>query len=166
MGITSENTQQQMLKCSNSDERFADAAAREAVKSPAQFRHGCVAVVSGKIMARGYNNYQTYSKDGLIGTSCSCHAEINVLRKCLRRNILGKINLYIVRISNTTNDFVSSAPCCQCIKVMKKFNIKTITYSEDNNQLVKTNLNNYNKVHISSGTRAIIENRVSLFNKS
>ena len=166
MGITSENTHNQMLTCSNSDERFADAAAREAVKSPAQFRHGCVAVVSGKIMARGYNNYQTYSRDGLIGASCSCHAEINVLRKCLRRNILGKINLYIVRISNTTNDMVNSAPCCQCVKVMRRFNIKTITYSEDDNKLVKTNLKNYKKLHVSSGTRAIIENRVSVFNKS
>ena len=166
MGITSESRHNKMLTCSNSDERFADAAAREAVKSPAQFRHGCVAVVSGKIMARGYNNYQTYSKDGLIGSACSCHAEINVLRKCLRRNILGKINLYIVRISNTTNDMVNSAPCCQCVKVMRRFNIKTITYSEDDNKLVKTNLKNYKKVHVSSGTRAIIENRVSLFNKS
>jgi deoxycytidylate deaminase len=61
---------------------------------------------------------------------------------------------------------VNSAPCCQCVKVMRRFNIKTITYSEDNNQLVKTNLKNYNKVHISSGERAIIENRVTLFNKS
>lgn len=151
--------------CSNSDEKYANAAAREATKSPAQFRHGCVAVVSGKIMARGYNNYQTYSKDGLIDGSCSCHAEINVLRKCLRRNILGKINLYIVRISNSDDNLVNSAPCFRCFEIMKQFNIKSITYSEDNNQLVKTNLKDYKHFHISSGARAIMENRVKVLKK-
>lgn len=155
-----------MLKCSHTDERFADIAVREARKSPVQFRHGCVAVISGKIMARGYNNYQTYSRDGLIGTSCSCHAEINVLKKLLRRNICGKVNLYIVRLSNTTNDMVSSAPCFNCVQVMKQFNIKTITYSENNNILVKTNLKDYTKIHVSSGSRAIMENRVKIFGSS
>lgn len=151
------------MYCSNSDERFADIALREARKSPVQFRHGCVAVISGKIVARGYNNYQTYSKDGLIGTSCSCHAEISVLRKCLRRNITGKMNLYIVRLSNSNDDMLSSSPCKECFTKMANFNIKSIIYSENNNILVKKNMRDFKPHHQTSGKRAILENRVQQF---
>ena len=49
-----------------------------------------IAVASGKIVARGCNHYRTYSKDGMIGQSWSCHAEIDVLRKCLKQNITKK----------------------------------------------------------------------------
>uniref|UniRef100_A0A6C0LTP9 CMP/dCMP-type deaminase domain-containing protein n=1 Tax=viral metagenome TaxID=1070528 RepID=A0A6C0LTP9_9ZZZZ len=146
--------------CSNSDQRFANMALREARKSHVQFKHGCVAVIGGKVVARGCNNYQTYSKDGLIGTSCSCHAEINVLRKCLRRNITGKMNLYIVRLSNTSDDMLSSSPCKECFVKMGNFNIKSIIYSESNNILVKTNMRDFVAYHETSGMRAIIENRV------
>uniref|UniRef100_A0A6C0EJN8 CMP/dCMP-type deaminase domain-containing protein n=1 Tax=viral metagenome TaxID=1070528 RepID=A0A6C0EJN8_9ZZZZ len=149
--------------CSNSDERFADIALREARKSPVQFRHGCVAVIGGKIVERGYNNYQTYSKDGLIGTSCSCHAEISVLRKCLRRNITGKMNLYIVRLSNSNDDMLSSSPCKECYNIMGNFNIRNIIYSENNNILIKTKYNDFKPYHQTSGKRAIIENRVQQF---
>ena len=149
--------------CSNSDERFADIALREARKSPVQFRHGCVAVVGGKIIERGYNNYQTYSKDGLIGKSCSCHAEINVLRKCLRRNITGKMNLYIVRLSNTSDDMLSSSPCKECYETMRQFNIRYIIYSDNSNILIKQKFNEFEPYHETSGKRAIIENRVKQF---
>ena len=71
-----------MSECySNSDARYISLAVQEATKSPISFQLGCIAVVSGKIVARGCNNYRTYSKDGMIGSSCSCHAEIDVLRK-------------------------------------------------------------------------------------
>lgn len=146
--------------CSNSDERFADIALREARKSPVQFRHGCVAVIGGKIIERGYNSYQTYSKDGLIGTSCSCHAEISVLRKCLRRNIKGKMNLYIVRLSNTSNDMLSSSPCKECYETMRQFNIRYIIYSDNSNILIKQKFNEFEPYHETSGKRAIIEKRV------
>ena len=154
------------MECSNADVRLANIALQEARKSPIYSRHGCLAVVSGKIMARGYNSYQTYSKDDLIRGSCSCHAEINVLRKCLKRNISGKINLYIVRVSNNNIDMVSSAPCLDCVNVMKSFNIKTIVYSENNNHLIKISFKDYKIKHITSGSRAILENRVELFKAS
>ena len=79
--------------CSNADERYINFAIEEAYKSNVGFRHGCVAVASGKIIARGYNSDRTISRDGLIGKMCSCHAEIDVLRKCLKRKLPKKISL-------------------------------------------------------------------------
>ena len=67
---------------SNTDYRYMSLAMEEAKKSQISYQVGCIAVVSGKIVARGCNTYRTYSKDGMIGRACSCHAEINVLRKC------------------------------------------------------------------------------------
>ena len=73
--------------CSNSDIRYVELAATEAYKSTVNYRHGCIAVSSGKVIARGHNHDRTISRDGLISNNvCSCHAEIDVLRKCLRMN--------------------------------------------------------------------------------
>ena len=73
------------MEHSNSDSRYLSFACEEAEKSIATYRVGCVAVASGKIVARGCNNARTYSKDGIIGESLSCHAEIDVLRKIYKK---------------------------------------------------------------------------------
>ena len=90
--------------CSNADMRYMNFAIEEAKKSRVPYRHGCIAVSSGKIIARGYNHNRTISRDGLISNRvCSCHAEIDVLRKCLRLNKISKISLYIVRLGTNNN---------------------------------------------------------------
>ena len=84
-------------QCSSSDIRYVELAATEAYKSTVNYRHGCVAVSSGKVIAKGHNHDRTISRDGLISNNvCSCHAEIDVLRKCLRMNHTKKFH-YILR---------------------------------------------------------------------
>lgn len=148
-----------MVLYTNNDARFLSIAIEEAHKSILRAKLGCVAVVSGKVVARGYNNYQTYSKDGLIKRVCSCHAEIAVLRKCLRWNINGKINLYIMRVK-CDGEVACSAPCMQCTEVMRDFNIKNITYIAENGNTIKTKFKEYNTTYKSSGEIAILRNRV------
>lgn len=63
------------------DERYLALAAEVSKQSPVLMRHGAVAVVSGKVMAKGYNNYRTTSSDGFISNTCTCHAEVDVIRK-------------------------------------------------------------------------------------
>ena len=78
--ISSYNTNE--LQCSLQDERYANLALSEADKSTMKYhKHGCIAVVGGAIVARGYNTYRSHSNDGFLNGSCSCHAEIDVLRK-------------------------------------------------------------------------------------
>ena len=67
-------------------------------KSPVLMQHGCIAVVGGKIMATGFNNYRTTSNDGFIGNTCTCHAEVDTLRKLYRscsNNVYGKHGISI-----------------------------------------------------------------------
>ena len=76
---------------SNSDMRFINSAANEALKSPVLMRHGAVAVTNGKIMGRGHNHYRTTSKDKFISNTCTCHAEIASLRNMFHSaNTYGK----------------------------------------------------------------------------
>lgn len=64
-----------------SDANYLSYAAQEASKSKLLSQHGCVAVVNGRIMARGHNSLRTQSNDGFISNTCSCHAEMDTLRK-------------------------------------------------------------------------------------
>lgn len=148
------------MDTSISDHKFANVASQEAHKSTMSSHHGCVAVRGGKIIARGHNNYRTYSNDGMI-KGCSCHAEIDVLRKCMKLGILNKINLYIVRISSV-NTFSDSTPCTECYNTMKNmFNIKYIIYST-NKGIIKKNFKDFVAVHVTSGKKAIDGKRVKV----
>ena len=144
---------------SNTDARYMSLAIEEAMKSKISFQLGCIAVGSGKIVARGCNNYRTYSKDGMIGKSCSCHAEIDVLRKCLKKNITKKINIYIGRVSNT-GEMVCSSPCIDCFLKMKDFNIRSIIYVDHHGNMMKRNFDDFHTSHTTSGHRAIKAKRV------
>lgn len=150
------------MNYSNSDSRYMDAAILEAQKSELAYRLGCVAVASGKIVAKGYNNYRTYSKDGMIDGACSCHAEIDVLRKCLKQNITKKLSLYITRLSNN-NDLLCSAPCIDCFLKMRDFNIRSIAYVNHDGEITKKNFSDFQTFHRTSGYRAIKSKRVKCF---
>lgn len=56
----------------------------QAEKSPCVHKHGCVISGSGRIIGRGFNNYRTFSSDGMLENCCTCHAEIAAIRECLR----------------------------------------------------------------------------------
>ena len=144
------------LEITNSDSRYLNMAAEEAKKSDILYRHGCVAVSSGKVIARGHNKYRSYSKDGLIRENTTCHAEIDVLRKCIKKNIKNKLTMYVVRLSDSDN-FSNSVPCAQCAEIMKSFDVKNICYSCANGNIVKQQLKHFQSNFKTSG-QVIYEN--------
>jgi len=72
---------------SNNDLKYLCLASEQAEYSPMLMRHGAVAVVSGKVVGRGYNNYRTNSRDGFINNVCACHAEVDCLRSIFNNNL-------------------------------------------------------------------------------
>jgi deoxycytidylate deaminase len=70
-----------MSTITNRDYKFLEMAHEEAFKSPCYRRHGCVAVVQGRIVGKGYNHYRCSSRDGFVQNSCTCHAEMAALRQ-------------------------------------------------------------------------------------
>ena len=131
----------------------------EASKSNLLFRHGCIATYGGKIMCKGCNT-TTSSTDNFIKNSCTCHAEINVLRQMFQkyrrqykedkiRKIFRKTTLYISRLTNAGNS-QNSAPCIDCLAMIQKFEIKRIIFYNGNDfNCIRPN--DYKTDHYSHG---------------
>ena len=91
------------INCSFKDEKFANIALEEAKKSDVLSQHGCVAVLNGKIIARGHNSSRAYSGDGFLRNTCSCHAEVDVLRK-LYHQFKPTVNFYDGKSDSDSDD--------------------------------------------------------------
>ena len=147
---------------SNKDHRFASIALDEASKSTLLMQHGCIAVLNGKVVAKGCNNIRSHSKDGLLHfrKCCSAHAEISVLHKLcimeLSRKIVQKLVLYIVRRSRS-GEMAESAPCFHCTTRMKKLNIKAIVFSNSEGELEKRRINEYDTDKLTYGAKRVID---------
>jgi tRNA(Arg) A34 adenosine deaminase TadA len=175
---------------SNRDHRFMQMAIYEAIHSPILMRHGCIAVINGKIIARGFNTDRCHSRDGLLKHSWCCHAEIDVLRKLIRSlsethgtNLhhaqhltdLSKITLYIARApphltcetvmcNGDVIPFKSSAPCMQCISIIRELRIKHIAFVSSNNEFIKCRPRDYSISHVTKGHRIIMRRGIFDFN--
>ena len=51
---------------SNKCQNILQIAYDEALKSHCLHKHGCVACINGKIISRGYNNYNTWSSSNTV----------------------------------------------------------------------------------------------------
>jgi len=117
------------------NQRIFSLTLNEATKSELFYQHGCIATCGGKILARGCNtNRSRYNHMN----SCSYHAEITVLmkikyqlmKKCKQHKIhkiFKKITLYISRVKNDNQSY-NSAPCLDCLNMIKYYNIKRIIF--------------------------------------
>jgi len=112
--------------------------------------------------------------------SNTIHAEVNTITKYIDlyrrkgykdidiRRKLGKETLVVIRIAknienhienhidnHTENQLKNSAPCSECIKFLKKYNIQKIIYSVDDGSLLFSRVKDLDDTHISRGQRAI-----------
>ena len=140
---------------SNRDQRFIQIAATEATRSKCLMRHGCVAVMNGRIVGRGYNNYRCHSNDGFIKNTMTCHAEIAALRQVNKRGKKAKkITLYVVRL-DSNNTLKASAPCVDCMKRINIMGVKRVIHSTNCGKII---IQNPDKCvnHITTGRRILM----------
>lgn len=87
------------------------------------------------------------------GIEPGIHAEHDAIRKLvpLKRNKrLININILVIRLSGK-NKLQSSKPCINCINLMRTlpeklgYKIQTVYYSDQNGEIIKTNLTNLEK---------------------
>jgi tRNA(Arg) A34 adenosine deaminase TadA len=69
------------MMLSKKDMTHVQRAIDECKKSNMLMKHGCIVANGTKILASGHNHYRTRYNDGFIKQSCSCHAEMDALRK-------------------------------------------------------------------------------------
>ena len=142
------------------DKIYADCL-EKAKQSSLLFKCGCIATYGGKRIASGCNTYKNYSRDMFLENTCTCHAEINVLRKMYHNikkrrklnKIMKKTTLYVSRYSSSVVSN-SSAPCVDCLKMIKKMNIKKIVFNLNENYHVM-NAKNYYSEHKTMGRQSL-----------
>jgi deoxycytidylate deaminase len=140
---------------SNRDQRFIEIAADQASLSKCLMRHGCVAVMNGRIIGRGFNNYRCHSNDGFIQNTMTCHAEIAALREVNKRGKkTRKITLYVVRL-DSNNTLKASAPCVDCMKRINMMGVKRVIHSTNTGTIVIQNPNICVN-HITTGRRILM----------
>ena len=164
--------------CTNRDEKYASLALNAADNSNMKYhQHGCIAVADGTILARGWNSYGSSTKDKYIQNACSCHAEVDVMRKIerllvkkqlhntnrtsMRARFLSRISIYVVRKNKGGNQYKDSTPCLNCGNFMKSLNIKNVIYSNASGTLTKCRVRDYTTTYSSHGTRFINSNYIN-----
>lgn len=111
-------------------------------------------VLQGNPYKHGIINYGINSQPNVEKNIPGVHAEEAALLKLKtlkNRKNLRPINILVIRLSKM-NKILLSRPCSNCIYIMetipqqKGYKIKHIYYSDDNNTIVKTNLNQLKKL--------------------
>lgn len=125
-----------------------------------------------KILYSGYNN--AFRTKFMNQIAICQHAEMNVLTQFInsriRRNYnkyvskknkkkmnqynLHKYTLWVFRISNfDKNTVLNSAPCFYCSNTMKKFGLRKVMHTTNENTLKKIDLRFYTTSHISEAQK-------------
>ena len=149
------------MSITSCDCKMINIAINVAKESPVLMKHGCVAYKNGRVIASGFNNYRTYSKEGIISNTCSCHAECCVLHKIISKNLvkkLSKVKFCVVRIGQN-DELRESAPCIDCYNLLNKYGVKNLIYSCDNGEIKKTKIKDYVATKITTGRSFI--NRIN-----
>ena len=102
-----------LIMISSREESYINEAFNQALRSPCQMRHGCVAVANGRILGKGFNHYRTTSCDNVI-SGCSCHAEMAAVRDCVRHYSTNKKQHYLLQLKVEKNKACSRQVGCLC----------------------------------------------------
>ena len=123
---------------------YIETAIQFAQKSCMRCKHGAVLIKNGRIVACGHN----YSSSQCIyHNKFSVHAEVNTIYNYFTKNridyknkrkILRDAFMIVIRIEND-GSLRNSKPCCECARLICKYNISTIFYSV-------SDFNNYSKI--------------------
>jgi deoxycytidylate deaminase len=110
-----------------------------------QFHHIACCIKNENVLSYGQNHYPVKTNHFKNYRCCSIHAEHDAIRKLPFSRKPVKIDLIVLRLT-ITKKVCMSKPCNKCVKYMLNdslkhgYIIKDIWYSNDNGDIVKTNL--------------------------
>ena len=102
-----------------------NAAMEQAARAPGTYRHGCVLLRKGRILAAGYN---TFKRHGRYTT----HAELAALRRTR-----GAIDAAVVVRLNMTGGMTLSRPCSMCMAALVRCGASRLFYSTADGSVVR-----------------------------
>lgn len=169
---------------SKKDARFMRLAYNVGLRSSINIRHGCVAVLNGKVIAKGFNHERCFSSDGFIQQTWCCHAEIDAIRKLCYSvagvsdtsgvflpgekkvaKLLSKVTLYVARVPGSEASQYqlasskSSAPCTNCMHTLRALGVKHVAFISKSSEFVKCRPSEYDNadLHDTAGRRSWIK---------
>ena len=104
-----ETDNDKMMQLSNKDKSHVHRALFESKRSNMLMKHGCVVALGRKVIAYGHNHSRTKYGDRFTETSCSCHAEMDALRKIVKYKTKGKSSKFRRRVVQRSLKVVESA---------------------------------------------------------
>ncbi len=96
--------------------------------------HAAVIVRGGCIISIGINKPKrnVFVDMHAYHPGCTIHAEIDAILKVRKRTDLTGAKIYVARIKKSDGETGSSKPCPMCQTVIKKFGIKKVYYTSEN----------------------------------
>lgn len=145
---------------SKQEEKYIANASHYATLSPMANHHGCIVVVNGQEVGRGYNNYRNYSRDKIISDCLSCHAEISAVRNAIKMEhnkrkqeaMLKKMKLYVVRL-NDRGQYMDSKPCHNCYCRLRDLGVRNVIYSTSDDFITMDLRRHRYDANVSTGYR-------------
>lgn len=113
---------------------YINTAIHIAQKSCMRCKHGAVIIKNGQVVATGHN---VSSSQCIYHNKYSIHAEVNAIYDFFTKNrikyrnkkkILRDAFMIVIRIEKD-GSLKNSKPCCECAKLICRYNIGTILYS-------------------------------------
>jgi deoxycytidylate deaminase len=150
-------------------EKFGSLAYDQALQSVMNFKHGAIITKGSKVIVSGMNHGDRTSALGQIHSSV--HAEIDVASQLINRFIrkktsnkyeyksyLKKYIIWVVRAptyktGQLNNDYMNSLPCRMCINKLITLGFSKIGYSNNEGGMTITNLDQIEKIQISSAQK-------------
>jgi deoxycytidylate deaminase len=112
---------------SNKDERFLQMAMGVALGSKCRFRHGCLVIKHGRVLAFS-PNVQRNDPKNVNFQDCSFHAEERALK---RAHYPKRAIIYVARV-NSIGKRRFSRPCQRCMKLISSLKCRVVyTENED-----------------------------------
>lgn len=105
----------------SSQDKFLGMAAGIAMTSKCRFRHGCIVVKSGRVLAASPNIWRN-NPLYVDWQHCSIHAEARALRKA---GFPKRATVYVCRI-NRHGELRYSKPCDGCMSLIEELQCKVV----------------------------------------
>ena len=140
---------------SNKELYYYNIAIDIALESEQHYKLGCVIIKNGQIICRNCND----KRSRINGKNFVCiHAEVNCIHNLLKyeknQRKLKKYIIFVVRLGKDElgNTILRNAkPCKYCTESIKKIGLKKILFSNDNGNIEKIKLSDFDSEYISKG---------------
>lgn len=112
------------------DRKRLEQAKKIAATSTCTYKHGCVAVSGGRVIAVGVNNYRNSPEvfDHIPHVARSTHAEMAALRAL--NGVAQGSTFYVARVNRRGEERMSK-PCNNCQIALKAAGVKRVVYTID-----------------------------------